>query len=400
MAVAPDGLEELSGESVESPLPPPTILTLGQPLAAQDQQPCMLPTDEHTIAGQLNHMMTQQQEQLAAMQAKMENAATLLTTATMSDQPGEILAHQTPEALPGQPPQAQPAQSSADQPPAQPEQALADQPPPGQPLAALEKWLQSQLKDKRTWHNILNLTTSTRPKVNGGALFRSLTDVTQQAREGKQHKCTMTLPCAFEHGDGLGFTVSALANTALQAHELACHKAFTKLLSLDAGRVVLRRTSWHCTEEDIVQHFAQVLGTDMHQPLAVPEPRASRSAYEAPEAGEEAEREQAIVNLLRECLENEGGKCDPSNFKQLPDGRKPGLELDHLLKRETLQAFIKSHAEFELVKIQKHNKKGFEVSTGEGKGWGFKWAAAPSPALGSLTTPIALPLLSASTCNH
>ena len=297
MAVAPDGLEELSGEFVESPLPPPTILTLGQPLAAQDQQPCMLPTDEHTIAGQLNRMMKQQQEQLAAMQAKIENAATLLTTATMS--------HQTPEALPGQPPQAQPAQSSADQPPAQPEQALADQPPPGQPLAALEKWLQSQLKDKTTWHNILNLTTSTRPKVNGGALFRSLTDVTQQAREGKQHKCTMTLPCAFEHGDGLGFTVSALANTEREAHQLACRKAFTKLLSLDAGRVVLRRTSWHCTEEDIVQHFAQVLGTDMHQPLAVPEPRASRSAYEAPEAGEEAEREQAIVNLLRECIENE-----------------------------------------------------------------------------------------------
>ena len=349
-------LEEIQGgdEPVEWP---PTIFTLGS-RGGQDQ-----PADEHTIADQLNPMMTQQQDQLAAMQAKVENAATLLTTATMS--------HQTPEALPGQPPQAQPAQSSADQPPAQPEQALADQPPPGQPLAALEEWLQSQLKDKRTWHNILNLTTSTRPKVNGGALFRSLTDVTQQAREGKQHKCTMTLPCAFEHGDGLGFTVSALANTASQAHELACRKALTKLLSLDAGRVVLRPTSWHCTEEDIVQHFAQVLGTDMHQPLAVPEPRASRSAYEAPEAGEEAEREQAIVKLLRECLENEDGKCDPSNFKQLPDGRKPGLELDHLLKRETLQAFIKSHAEFELVKIQKHNKKGFEVSTGEGKGWGF-----------------------------
>ena len=115
----------------------------------------------------------------------------------------------------------------------------------------------------------------------------------------------MTFPCAFEHGDGLGFTVSALANTALQAHELACHKAFTKLLSLDAGRVVLRPTSWHCTEEDIVQHFAQVLGTDMHQPLAVPEPRASRSAYKAPEAGQEAEREQAILDLLRECIENE-----------------------------------------------------------------------------------------------
>ena len=361
-------LEELSGdEPVELP---PTILTLGS-LAGQDQ-----PADEHTIADQLNPMMAQQQDQLAAMQAKVENAATLLTEAL----PGQPLA-----ALPGQPPQAQPAQSSADQPPAQPEQALADQLPAGQPLAALEEWLQSQLKDKRTWHNMLNLTTSTRPKVNGGALFRSLSDVTQQAREGQQHKCTMTLPCAFEHGDGLGFTVSALANTGSQAHELACRKALTKLLSLDAGRVVLRPTSWHCTEEDIVQHFAQVLGTDMHQPLAVPEPRASRSAYKAPEAGKEAEREQAILDLLGECIENaQNGKCDPSHFKPLRDGRKPALLLDRLLKRETLKAFIESHAEFEVFKIQKHNKKGFDLSTGEGNAWGFKWAAAPSPALGRL----------------
>ena len=364
MAVAPDELEELSGEPVELP---PTIFTLGS-RGGQDQ-----PADEHTIADQLNPMMTQQQDQLAAMQAKVENAATLLTEAL----PGQPLA-----ALPGQPPQAQPAQSSADQPPAQPEQALADQPPPGQPLAALEEWLQSQLKDKRTWHNILNLTTSSRPKVNGGALYRTLSDVTEQAMEGQQHKSTITLPCAFEHGDGLGFTVSALHNNAKQAHQLACRKALTKLLSLDAGRVVLRTTSWHCAEEDIVQHFAQALGKDKHQPLAVPEPRASRSAYEAPEAGEEAEREQAIVSLLQECLENEHGECDLSKFKRLPDGRKPGSELDHLIKKGDLQVFIKSHAEFELGK--KYINKGFELNTGEEDGWRFKWAAAQSPALGSL----------------
>ena len=63
MAQAPvDGdlcaLEELCGESVESlpatrlaPLPPPGVTTTqGQPLAAQDQQHCMLTTDEHAIA--------------------------------------------------------------------------------------------------------------------------------------------------------------------------------------------------------------------------------------------------------------------------------------------------------------------------------------------------------------
>ena len=47
-----------------------------------------------------------------------------------------------------------------------------------------------------------------------------------------------------------------------------------------------------------------------------------------------------------------------------------------------LQAFIKSHAEFELVK--KYIRKGFELNTGEEKGWRFKWAAAQLPALGSM----------------
>ena len=101
-----------------------------------------------------------------------------------------------------------------------------------------------------------------------------------------------------------------------------------------------------------------------------------------PGAGEEAEREQATVSLLKECLENEHGECDPSKFKRLPDGRKPRLELARLLKKGELQAFIKSHAEFEVVK--KYIRKGFELNTGEEKGWRFKWAAAPSPALGSM----------------
>ena len=93
-------------------------------------------------------------------------------------------------------------------------------------------------------------------------------------------------------------------------------------------------------------------------------------------------QEQAIVSLLQECLENEHGECDPSKFKRLPDGRKPGSELDRLIKKGELQASIKSHAEFELVK--KDIKKGFELNTGEEKGWRFKWAAAQLPALGSM----------------
>ena len=93
-------------------------------------------------------------------------------------------------------------------------------------------------------------------------------------------------------------------------------------------------------------------------------------------------REQAIVSLLKECLANEDGVCDPSKFKQLPDGRKPQSELARLLQMDELQAFIKSHAEFEVVK--KYIRKGFELNTGGEKGWRFKWAAAPSPALGSM----------------
>ena len=89
------------------------------------------------------------------------------------------------------------------------------------------------------------------------------------------------------------------ADTVKEAHELACRAAFTTWLSMDAGRVVLRPTSWNCSEEAIVQHFAQVQGTAAHQPLAVPVPHARRSMYQPPGAGEEAEREQRIHVKMR-----------------------------------------------------------------------------------------------------
>ena len=83
MAQAPvDGdlcaLEELCGESVESlpatrlaPLPPPGVTTTqGQPLAAQDQQHCMLTTDEHTIADK--HTIAEIDVQLDMLQLLFE----------------------------------------------------------------------------------------------------------------------------------------------------------------------------------------------------------------------------------------------------------------------------------------------------------------------------------------
>ena len=83
MAQAPvDGdlcaLEELFGESVESPsathlapLPPPGVTTTqGQPLAAQDQQHCMLTTDAHTIADE--HTIAQIDVQLDMLQLLLE----------------------------------------------------------------------------------------------------------------------------------------------------------------------------------------------------------------------------------------------------------------------------------------------------------------------------------------
>ena len=77
----------------------------------------------------------------------------------------------------------------------------------GHALLSLEASLRAN-NSNMSWHTIVNNTTSTRSKVNGGKLFESLKalEQTRQTVDG-EHTCTISLPCSFETGDSEGFTV-------------------------------------------------------------------------------------------------------------------------------------------------------------------------------------------------
>jgi len=219
------------------------------------------------------------------------------------------------------------------------------------PLTAVENYLKEQ-HQWGSWHNILNNTTSTRPKRCGGPTFQSLAALKQTTVVTPGfHTCIICLPCSFVAGDGEEFAVSATATSPEEAGEAACLCAFATLLVKDASKVLLRQTHWRCAVSEVVAMISTITG-DMRQPLTAHVADGTR-----PSSQSGCANEKDVLDLLRAILQNEGGIADPSRLRldemldhALTLCAKPYLRLDEMLMRGTLRQFLQAHSEeFEVL---------------------------------------------------
>jgi hypothetical protein len=148
----------------------------------------------------------------------------------------------------------------------------------GHALLALETFLRAK-KSTMSWHTIVNNTTSTRPKVNGGNLFKSLTalEQTRQTRDG-EHTCTISMPCSFDTGDSEGFTVERTGNSQREAIEAACLRVFAILCLKDRRRVIFRSSHWKCSLEELLEGISRIVDNEQ---VADSLTTASQSFYPA-----------------------------------------------------------------------------------------------------------------------
>ena len=128
-----------------------------------------------------------------------------------------------------------------------------------------------------TWHLTLNNHSSTRPKIHGGKLVRSLTDHKTWTDRGPgsanpRCECTLRLPNSFRPGDGVSLIAVGKGATRDLASEDACHAAMTSLLLTDPSQVVLRGRHWQCSTRELLALLRDVWpraeGEPPHQPLA------------------------------------------------------------------------------------------------------------------------------------
>ena len=151
-------------------------------------------------------------------------------------------------------------------------------------LAALEDFLKEH-HQTTSWHYILNTTTSTKPKANGGPTIPSLsalkvcTCAPGSASDACVHTCSITLPCSFAAGDGQEVAASASAPTAKKADESACLKVFAELLRRDSFRVVLHNTHWRCSVADLLAGISSIVGGRRQAPPPPPHEPGSASSF-------------------------------------------------------------------------------------------------------------------------
>ena len=214
---------------------------------------------------------------------------------------------------------------------------------------AVQAYLLEHRVDKISWHTVLNNHASTRPKVHGGPLVRSVTGCKEFAAPGlasAEWLCTLTLPNSFAAGDGRRVVVTGEGTSKNEASELACLRAVASLISESPKDFLLRPGHWKVSPDQLV---ANLPGADAgHQALPVHAPARLRGA------GEEADTLDAdarMVALLQQCLDAHGGEFDPSQISHSKMGLKPEDErvyqkFNKLLVPGGLKAFIESHAEF------------------------------------------------------
>ena len=193
-----------------------------------------------------------------------------------------------------------------------------------------------------TWRDVLNNTTSTRPKSCGDKTIDSLksllvyhrVSVLQanpallfapgSARALETYRCLddcasewwcaiLPIPNSFAMGDGRALKVAAAAAEQTEAMQKACLMAFTILMLRGPTLVLLRANHWANNEVTPLQNAAVTMsgvpwpasGTNTAVQVApAPPPRSRRvlAYYEPPADGAQQERNDLIAEILSELI--------------------------------------------------------------------------------------------------
>ena len=230
-----------------------------------------------------------------------------------------------------------------------------------------------------SWHTVLNNTTGTRSKAQGGKVVRSLNDHKLFEAQGAGSatpmiRCTLQLPNSFAEDDGKKLEVTGVGANRDEASEDACCGAMVHLLCAEPTNVVLRPTHWTIPIGTLLTQFLERVGQTQpgtpHQPLAV---HCRRAAPTAEIEMDDDQKKQAIEEVLRRCLHTHDGEFDPSNISRKryglgPDDPPPWVILDASLNPGGLRTFVEEHPEFA---YRAHGSKGMIIT------WAAHDAAGP-----------------------
>ena len=232
---------------------------------------------------------------------------------------------------------------------------------------------------KGLWYNTLNNHASTRPKLYGGPVVpsvracRSFSQNTA-APDGADMLCILDMPNSYASGDGRRLQAQGSGNNENEASENACRQAVAKLLLMEPAEVVLRPAHWKISPDELL---AGLPGADtVHQALPVHVPARTSASGEDAATLSQAEIDDRVAEILRQCLRAHGGSFDPSKISHRALGLGPQDErmysrLNKLLAPNQLRPFVDRHPEFSW---QEKDPKGMLIT----------WA---TPASTSLPAP-------------
>ena len=218
---------------------------------------------------------------------------------------------------------------------------------PHEAMADVETYLLEHHVGRICWHKVLNNHASTRPKLHGGPLVRSVTDCKKFAVAGAEWRCTLTLPNSFAPEDGRRLVVTGEGTSKLAASELACQRAVVSLISESPNAFVLRPSHWTVTPEQLVANLPGSASGE-HQALPVHTRARLRGAGE--EAGT-PDADARIAELLHQCLNAHCGELNLSKISHQRMGYGPEDErvyekFNKLLHPGGMKAFVESHPDF------------------------------------------------------
>jgi len=171
------------------------------------------------------------------------------------------------------------------------------------PNGPLEDLLATHHSGVASWHLVLNNTSSTKPKVQGGPIFDSLKKVKRSWRENGVYHCRIDMPCTFEPNDGLPFSVEGYdAEKKKAASQHACFRAIAHMLAADQRKVRLMDCHWNISITDLRKRITDVL----HQ-----FPAAASSSFDQFPAAASSDimlpKPLAVEPPSEQCLSHEPG---------------------------------------------------------------------------------------------
>ena len=241
------------------------------------------------------------------------------------------------------------------------------------------------------WYNTLNNHASTRPKLYGGPVVpsvracRSFSQNTA-APDGADTLCILDMPNSFASSDGRRLQAQGSGNNEKEASENACRQAVAKLLLMEPAKVVLRPAHWKIPPDELL---AGLPGADtVHQALPVHVPARTSASGEDAATLSQAEIDDRVAEILRQCLRAHGGSFDPSKISHRALGLGPQDErmhsrLNKLLLPKQLRPFVDRHPEFS---YEEKDPKGMLITWASPASTGL-----PAPSSASCDQPACAP---------